>query len=160
MRDDLLLFILLVFPIFSPLTCSLRSPQLPVEWGASGPPTSLVTSDALTVSAKNFVAEKNVLQYSKACIESLCEDMGLGKRDSSYEATYAIVGDGEIGGGGSPVKKKREEGEGKEEEEDHPLHELHGFLKYWKEVIAVGFFEIFAEEVYAKDLPAFNENNV
>ena len=122
--------------------------QLPVEWGPDGPPEDLMAPDAITASAKNFVAEKGVLQLTQGGLESLCSALGLKEKEARYEATYAVVGDGDIG---EDILKKSKSEWG--EDEDHCLRGLEGYLREWRASIATGFFDVFAEEVFVKDLP-------
>ncbi|GMH48172.1 hypothetical protein TrRE_jg5829 [Triparma retinervis] len=156
--------------------------QLPVAWGGEegGDPggEAGLTDDMITVGAKNLVAQAGALREIQAAIESLALGLGAEPEEARRDATMAIVGERDTGE--SPIKRPRvkeeEEGKGEREEEGEGGREVKGegegegekdewieeapkpflecadFLKYWKDNVAKGFWEVIAEEVYVKDL--------
>jgi hypothetical protein len=142
--------------------------QLPVAWedggkeekttggGAAG-----LTNDMITVGAKNLVAQSGALREIQAAIESLAVGLGADPEQAKLDVTKAIVGEQDTGD--SPIKRRQKEevkqeqklGEASDEwieEAPKPFLECADFLKYWKDNLAKGFYEVIAEEVYVKDL--------
>ena len=73
------------------------------------------------------------------------------------DVTQALVGDGDKGE--SPIKRKKLDNKQPDiqegiyiEQQPTPFVECANFLKYWKDNIASGMWEVIAEELYVKDL--------
>ena len=140
--------------------------QLPVAWSAGlkerqeaedsrVPPTpggsSLVDPKSLDpefcmVAAKSYVAESGQLNFMQAAIEELAEDMGVERKDAKFLSCFSVVGEG---------MNKKDRKIGTMNNMEWLMDGLDKPMKVWEEKLATHFWEIFSEEVFAKDMPSF-----
>ena len=113
-----------------------------------------------TASANSYIAEAGQVQFLQAAVEQLAQDMGFERKAAIKESVISVIGEEAITSKAttSPTKftqttETQTKAQVKQFEEDGLAYPL----QVWENMIAKYFHEIFAKEVFAKDLPSFIE---
>ena len=133
---------------------------VPVSWSSTvGGSDHSEEEEVWRVGAKNMVAEEGAVRFLQAAVEDLCVHLGLEQREANAAAVAAVIGDpnvrpmlGEKDQGGLERGEGGEERSGEQSALDFGVFQP--AMSQWKESISPSFFDVFAKEVLAKDLPS------
>jgi len=140
--------------------------MVPVSWscGTEGTPSE---DEVLRVCAKNLVAENGAIRFLQASVEDLCMHLGMDNRAAKTASIASVVGDPDIkplattpaDDGVDTVTtpsppSTSQAGATDTDDAETNFGVAHAAMMNWKNYVAPLFHEVFAVEVFAKDLPS------